>query len=282
MRNLKEYYRPASPEEALAIKREYGDRAAYLAGGTDLMVHRPGHVEVVIDIRHAGIGYVRREGGNFVIGGAALLRDAERGVADLAGGMLTEALRETAPWLIRNAATVSGNIANASPAADSVPALIALDAELVLMDAGTTAVPLQDVLEGPHRTNLGDRLILEIRVPDGERRAGFIKHARSKSDIAQVNVAVAVTVDGDTLHDARIALGAVGPTALRATRAESLLEGERVSGELLAQVEQTVRDEVRPISDWRASEAYRRRIAGILARRALEAALRDEKGGRTS
>src|SRR5690242_705505 len=121
MRGLREYFRPTSAEEAVAIKREYGDRAAYLAGGTDLLVHRASQLHAIIDIRHCGLGGVERDGGDLVVGGAALLRDAEAPARGVAGGMLAIALRETAPWLIRNAAGVAGNLANASPAADAVP-----------------------------------------------------------------------------------------------------------------------------------------------------------------
>src|SRR5438270_2932625 len=165
MRNLRDYVRPGTADEAVAIKREYGSRAVYLAGATDLLVHRPAGVEIAIDIRHADIGYAERDGGGMVIGGAALLRDAERAAEGVASGMLREAFRHTAPWLIRNAATVAGNIANASPAADSVPALMVLDAELVLLGENEVSIPVADVLTGPHRTNLDGRLIREIRVP---------------------------------------------------------------------------------------------------------------------
>jgi carbon-monoxide dehydrogenase medium subunit len=272
MRELREYFRPRSAEEAVDIKKRYGPQAVYLGGGSDLLVHRPRHVEAAIDIRHAGIGYVRQEDDAWVIGGGALLRNVEREAGHVAGGMLGAAVRDTAPWLIRNAATLAGNIANASPAADSVPALLALDAELVLLDSQDERVPVGDVLVGPHRTSLGDRLIREIRIPRSaaDKRAAFMKHARSKSDIAQVNLAVIATLDDGVVRDVRIALGAVAPVAMRASRAESLLEGQRLSPELLRQMEETVRSEVQPISDWRASEEYRRRMSGVLARRALE------------
>ncbi len=272
MRDLRAYYRPSSVDEAVTIKRDYGDRAVYLAGGSDLMVHRQAGIEVAIDVRAAGIDYVGRSNGQHAIGGATRLRDVETALSNLAGGMLREAARETAPWLIRNVATLSGNIANASPAADSVPALLALDAHLVLSDGADEVVPIPDVVRGPHLNSLGDRLIREILIPDtvASRRGAFMKLARSKSDIAQVNVAVVLTLEGGIARDVRIALGAVAPVPMRARQAEALLEGQPINAELLQEIEATVRDEVRPISDWRASEEYRRRMSGVLVRRALE------------
>ncbi len=272
MRELREYFRPSSPEEAVAIKRQHGERAVYLGGGSDLMVLKPRGVEVAIDIRHAGMGYVRQEEDAFVIGGGALLRDVERSLGPVAGGMLVAASRDTAPWLIRNAATLAGNIANASPAADSVPALLALDAELELMNGGLSRASIPDVILGPHRTNLGDRLIVQIRIPRAvwAKRATFTKLSRSKSDIAQVNVAVSLIMEGGVASDVRIALGAVAPVPMRARQAEFLLEGRPATSELLQEVERAVQAEVRPISDWRAGERYRRRMSGVLVRRALE------------
>jgi carbon-monoxide dehydrogenase medium subunit len=274
MRDLQEYHRPATPEEALDIKRRFGSSAVYLGGGTDLLVHRPDGIQAAIDIRHAGMDEIFSDDDWHVVGGGARLRDVERGLPEVAGGMLRIAVRETAPWLIRNVATLVGNIANASPAADAVPALIALDAQLVLLGEREETVPVADVLVGPHRTSLGDRLIRRLRISRkaGRRRAGFIKLSRSKSDIAQVNVAVAFAAQDGVVRDVRIVLGAVAPAAMRARAGESLLEGKSIDGDLLARVQEAVCDEVRPISDWRASADYRRRMSGLLARRALEAA----------
>src|SRR5947209_4462038 len=165
MRNLRHYVRAASSEEAVDIKLRHGEEAVYLAGGTDLLVHRPARVRVAIDIRHAGMDEVASGAEGTTIGGAALLRQVEHGLPSVGGGMLARAVRETAPWLIRNAATLAGNIANASPAADSVPALLVLDATVRLLGDGTEDVSVEDVLVSPHRTTLGDRLIYEIRIP---------------------------------------------------------------------------------------------------------------------
>jgi CO/xanthine dehydrogenase FAD-binding subunit len=282
MQHVREYLRPGSPQEAVEAKRQNGDRAVYLAGGSDLLVHRPDTAEVAIDIRHAGMGYVMDGDHGVVIGGAALLRDAEMVVAGVAGDMLRLAIRDTAPWLIRNAATLAGNIANASPAADSVPALLAVDADLVLLGQEEKVVPLADIFVAPHRTALNGRLIREIRIPNRarQRRGVFTKLARSHSDIAQVNVAVSfVGDDAGSLRDVRIALGAVAPTARRARQAEALLEGQSADDIDLAGVEGAVREDIAPISDWRASAEYRSRMAGVLVRRALERLISEIRTG---
>jgi carbon-monoxide dehydrogenase medium subunit len=251
-----------------------------MGGSTDLLVHKPEGVEAAIDIRHAAMDEVRETKDEVVIGGGALLRDAEKAVQGVAGGMLRQAVRETAPWLIRNAATLAGNIANASPAADSVPALMVLGARLVLLGDVHEEASIEDILSGPHRTLLGDRLIREIRVPRSVGvRAGFHKLARSASDIALVNAAVALRVEAGVVRDVRIALGAVAPTPIRARIAEASLEGRPVDETLLTEVERVVSEEVRPISDWRASESYRRRMSGVIVRRLLARAVDSQVAG---
>jgi CO/xanthine dehydrogenase FAD-binding subunit len=232
-------------------------------------------VLVAIDVRHAGMSGVGWRDGIAVIGGGALLRDVELTLPDVAGGMLRTAMRETAPWLIRNAATLAGNIANASPAADSAPALLALDARLGLRGEWEEEVDVADVLIGPHSTTLGDRLIEEIRIPADavSRRGAFIKFARSKSDIAQVNVAVSFQADEGVLHGARVAFGAVAPTAVRARSAEAVLEGRPPDEDVLQRAAEAVTDDISPISDWRASAEYRSRVSAILLTRAVRQAL---------
>src|SRR5947209_8125166 len=165
MRNLRHYVRAASSEEAVDIKLRHGEEAVYLAGGTDLLVHRPARVRVAIDIRHAGMDEVASGAEGTTIGGAALLRQVEHGLPSVGGGMLARAVRETAPWLIRNAATLAGNIANASPAADSVPALSALDRRLRWLGPGGEEVRAGEILAGPHGRTPGNRSFLRFRTP---------------------------------------------------------------------------------------------------------------------
>ncbi|MGH2441977.1 MAG: FAD binding domain-containing protein [Chloroflexota bacterium] len=284
MRYLTEYFRPSTPQEAVELKRQFGAAAAYLAGGSDLMVSRSESLQAVIDIRHAGLDTLQRNGNGWTIGGAALLCDVEDELKEVAGGMLREAVRETAPWLIRNAATLAGNLANASPAADSVPALLALDAELTLLGNGEETVPAASVLAGPHVTTLGDRLIVAVHISStaAARYAAFAKHSRSKSDIAQVNMAVALRIDNGIARDVRIALGAVAPTAIRARNAEALLEGRELAAAPLQEIQAAVAQEISPISDWRASADYRRRAGSVQVRRGLERIMKQAGLGETS
>jgi probable selenate reductase FAD-binding subunit len=266
---IREYLRPASLDEAIAAKQDRGNAARYLAGGTDLLVMQPPGVTSVIDIMDIGLDTIGAENGSVTVGSAALLRDIERhpAITGVANGALTHALQETAPWLIRNQATLCGNICNASPSADSAPMLMGLDAELQLSDG--RIIGLDQFFVSPHHTVLNDELVVDIRLYPRGRRAHYSKLARSHSDIALVNLAITARAEGEELHDVRIALGSVAPTTVRAKQSERLIEGQRLTKELLDEAVHSVRTEIAPISDWRTSAEYRLHAAGILVRRAL-------------
>jgi probable selenate reductase FAD-binding subunit len=270
---IQEYVRAGSIEEALALKAQLGEKAFFLAGGTDVLVFTPPDATTAIDITRLGLDGVRRENGAVLIGATAILRDVERHpeITTIADGALVEAIRETGPWLIRNAGTLAGNLCNASPSADSVPMLLALDATVTLSDGRT--IPLDQFLIGPHKTILGNELATQIRIEPRSRRGHFHKLSRSKSDIAQVNLAVTARLEDNRLFDVRIALGSVGPTAVRARQSEGLLEGEAVAPALLDRLTALVRTEISPIDDWRATAEYRRHAAGVMVARAVRSLL---------
>jgi CO/xanthine dehydrogenase FAD-binding subunit len=150
--------------------------------------------------------------------------------------------------------------------------LLALDAALTLADG--RSIPIDEFFTGPHRTMLGDELVTHIWLQGRGRAGHFHKLSRSKSDIAQVNLAVTARVEGDIMRDVRIALGSVGPTPLRARDSERLLEGNAVTTDLLERLKTKVRSEISPIDDWRATAAYRRHAAGVMVVRAVQALLR--------
>jgi len=266
---IRRYLRATDVDNALAAKSEFGGAAFYLAGGTDALVFTPASSTVAIDIMHLGLDSITSREGVIEIGATARLRDIERhpAILDVATGALVESLRETGPWLIRNQATLAGNICNASPSADSVPMLLALDAEVVLSDDST--IPLDRFFVGPHQNVLSNQMVASIRIHPRGRAGYFRKLSRSKSDIAQVNLAVTLTVENGLARDVRIALGSVSATPLRATRAEALVEGQSLTPDLRAKAAQTVRAEIRPIADWRATADYRRHAAGVMVQRAL-------------
>jgi carbon-monoxide dehydrogenase medium subunit len=174
---------------------------------------------------------------------------------------------------LRNLATIGGNLGNASPSADAVPPLVALGAVVdIAGPAGTRTLPVELCLTGPGRTALEPgEIFTTIRIPAPPPQSGnaFARFSpRAAMDIGIASVAASVTLDADSrCTDCRIALGAVSATPLRATAAEELLRGERLTAALVERVGELAAAAARPISDIRGSADYRRAIVGVLSRR---------------
>ena len=264
-----EYLRPRDLDEALGALAAHPD-ATLLAGGTDLMIevnlahHRP---DPVIGLRRVPELAEWQDG--FVgamVTYARMERDGPRALAELA--------RTVGSPQIRATGTLGGNLGTASPAGDTLPFLAALDAHVVLASrAGRRRLRWDEFLLGPKQTALRPgELVVGVEVPEEvPARQAFAKvGVRQAMVIATVNCCVVRADDGTT----RVALGAVGPTVLRAREAEALISAEaRPSGSALEEFERLVSKEVRPITDHRSTESYRRRAAGVLARRTLERCL---------
>jgi carbon-monoxide dehydrogenase medium subunit len=192
-----------------------------------------------------------------------------------AGGILAKAAATCGSIQNRNMATLGGNLANASPAADIAAVLLALDAQVVVANSRRKRkIALAEFYSGPHHSVLNGELLEEVVIPalPGGGRVGwsFQKLGRTETDISLVNAAAGLQADArGRIKWARLALGAVGPTPLRARNAEALLLGKTLNEDLLAQVGATVMQEVNPISDNRASAEYRREMSAVLVRRAL-------------
>ncbi len=186
---------------------------------------------------------------------------------------------------IRNMATIGGNICNASPSADTAPPLLVLDAEAVIEHAGgERVVPLVEFFEGPGRTVLAPgELLTAVHVPAPPARTGsaYLRHTpRAWMDIAFVGVAAAITLDdAGRVTRARIALGAVAPTPVRAVNAEQALIGQRLDEELIRQVGELAAGDASPIDDLRASAEYRRHLVRVLTARALWLAEKRARNG---
>jgi len=187
---------------------------------------------------------------------------------------LADAVSQTATVPIRNMGTVAGNLCNASPCADTAPILVARGAQLAVASrAGSRSIHLGGFFRSPGVTALApDELVVRIDVPPPQASTGFSYRnlsARSRVDMSAVGVAAMVTREGERCRAVRLVLGAVGPVPLRAHAAEALLAGQAPSADLLREAGDAAAREARPISDVRASAAYRRRVVAVLARRAL-------------
>jgi len=265
-----EIIRPAGLDEALDALAAH-PRALILAGGTDLMVQanytglRP---EVVVAVRR--IPELREIDGSFIGAGCTWAR-----LEQAPWPALAQAARTVGSPQIRHAGTLGGNLGTASPAGDGLPFLAAADAvvEVASRTDGVRRLRWDEFLVGPKRNALRpDELILGARLPgQPPRRQAFAKvGARNAMVIAVASACLLREEDGTT----RLALGSVGPTPLRARRAEAMISAERQpSPAAVAEFGRLVSEEVRPITDHRSTEAYRRHAAGVLARRLLERCL---------
>jgi aerobic carbon-monoxide dehydrogenase medium subunit len=277
MLRITTYHRPTTVAQAAALLAEEG--RAVLAGGTDLLVNPRYTIGVreVVDICRLGLDYIRVENGWLHIGAGATMRMVAQHpvVQELANGILARGAAVCGSPNIRNVATLVGNVASALPSADTPPALIVLDAQALLIGVnGERLVPLATFFTGPARSARERELIQEVRIPFGESsmQGGFYKIGRTAEDISIVNAAAALSVQDGVVRSARLVMGAVAPTPLRAAKAEAALIGQPPTEETFQRVEQSVREEVRPISDQRASADYRRRMSGVAAVRALRQA----------
>jgi CO/xanthine dehydrogenase FAD-binding subunit len=279
-------WRPKTMGEALDMLAE--PDVMPIAGGTNVIVDlRAGkhYPLALVDItRLAGLRGIRREDDHLIIGGGTTISDLLRDPL-IAGHAptLAQAAAVFANPLIRNRATVGGNLADASPAADTAPPLLALGAEVELTSRSSPKggkgaarwVPLADFFVGARATvRRPDELLTAIRwrVPPARTKSAFYKVGLRKADaISVLSAAVTVEFDGaEHCTAARIALGAVAPCPIRATAAEELLTGEQLTAAVIAEAARLAGEATRPISDIRGSASYRRRVTEVVVRRLLE------------
>jgi len=277
MLKIAAYHSPTTLGDAVALFAEEG--RTIIAGGTDLLVNPRYMVSVreVVDIRRLGLNYISEENGWLHIGAGVTMRGVARHAAiqALADGILARSAAVCGSPNIRNMATLAGNVASALPSADTPPALLALDAQAVLTGAqGERIVSLDKFFIGPARSVRERELIRELRIPLHlhDLRGGFYKIGRTAEDISMVNAATALEIQNGVITTARLVLGAVAPTPLRIPAAEEALLGQPPVEETFQRIAMIVLEEVRPISDQRASADYRRRMSGIAAVRALRQA----------
>jgi CO/xanthine dehydrogenase FAD-binding subunit len=274
---------PQTLPEALDVLASEAPDAYPLAGGTVLLVDmRDGRVSprLLVDLGALdGLQGIRREDGHIVVGARTTIKEMRRNslLADLCP-VIIEAANFFANPLVRNRATVGGNLADASPAADMAPPLLVLGAEVELLSKeGTRRLPLDEFFLAPCETaRRPDEIVAFLRwpVPADGSGGSFQKLGLRRADTISV-VSAAAMIERDEAglcREARIALGAVAPTPIRARQAEELLRGQQLTPELAAEAGRVAAGEASPIDDLRGSAGYRRRMVEVLVRRALSQA----------
>ncbi len=294
MNHIEAFYRPDTVAEAVRLMRRQPGKGRFVTGGTDLVVQADATVRFVVDLSRLGLNYIKPRpvprlrsrtfgtGGGYAIGATTTMWDIEHSPAlkKFSSGILAQAAATSGSIQLRNMATIGGNLANASPAADMATPLLALDAEVVMAGAAPRdrrTVPLSAFFLGVRKTVLKGALLVEVQVPGlPVRQAGraawcFQKLGRVLSDISVVNVAVGVVLDRQgRCAWARIALGAVAPRPMRSRQAEKMLVGKVLDRGLLHRVCDRVSEEVRPVTDIRSTAEYRREMSAVLVRHGLE------------
>ena len=281
-----DFHEPASVGEACEIMAAYGAKAKLLAGGTDLMVNMkkeiiaPEHLVCLSKI--ASMHGIQENGAHITIGAryTAVELIADSLVADKLGALRAGAMALGSP-LVRNRATIGGNIGSARPAADLPPSLIAYGAIVILeSSSGKREVPLGKFFKGPGFTEIDvNEVLTEIKVPvprDGEGAGYMNLGVRKAQDCNIVNVAsfIALNEKDGTIKKARIVMGSVGPTPIRAASAEAALLGAKPNEALFIKAGEAARQDCTPIDDFRGAASYRKAMVGVLTKRTLDIAYR--------
>jgi aerobic carbon-monoxide dehydrogenase medium subunit len=277
-----EYLRPSTIPEAIKLLQQHGDDAKILSGGQSLIpmmklrIARPAYL---VDInRIAGLSYVKEEGGFLKIGG--LTREAELEAAPVVRAkypILLDTAHVIADPQVRNLATVAGNLAHGDPANDHPATMVALGAQIVATGArGERVIPIEEFFVTLFTTALQQGEILtEIRIPVPPARSGgaYFKLERKVGDFATAAVAAQVTLDGSgAVQRVGIGLTNVGPTPIKAKKAEDFLRGKKLDAANIAQAGQLAADDAQPSSDLRGPAEYKKGLVKELAKRALSRA----------
>ena len=288
-----DYHAPSSLDEAIKLLNDLGDDAKILAGGHSLIpmmklrLAEPVHL---VDINGlSDLDYIKEDGGFLCIG--AMTREATLETSDLIADkfpILKDTSEVIADPLVRNLATVGGNIAHGDPANDHPATMVALDAEIVvngpvgMLTGGERTISIDDFFVGPLMTAIEENEILtEIKVPTPEGKFGgaYLKLERKVGDYAIAGAAAALHFDGDTCSKAGIGLTNVGPTPVRASDAQDALVGTAVSQEDADKAGELAAAASQPVGDHRGSEVYKRAVVKTLTSRAIMKAKARAEGG---
>jgi CO/xanthine dehydrogenase FAD-binding subunit len=272
-----DYRKPTTLQEVFTLLKEYGAKAALIAGGTDVMLNirnREIFPDILISLRGLNdLSYIRKNEG-YHIGSLATHRMIERSDAiktELSA--LHDAASQVGSVQIRNVATIGGNICNAAPSADTAAPLLVLDAIVVLEGPeGRRNVPITDFFTGPSATvRKTDEVLIEFHIPEKSKHFGsaYWKHARRKAmDLPLLGVAVGLALsDGEVISEARIGLTVAAPVPMRAFKAEEFLKGKHWDREVLAEAGRIASSESSPRDSLRSTAWYRRDMIEVFVPR---------------
>lgn len=284
-----DYHAPTSLSEAIALLQRHGDQAKVLSGGQSLLPLlklRLGATGHLVDIgRIPGLEYIKEEDGFLKIGGRTRESVLERSeIIKTKYPILHDTALVIADPLVRNRATVGGNLAHADPANDHPATMLALGAEVTAAGPkGTRTIPIEQFFIGVFSTALApDEILTEIRIPTPPPKSGgaYVKLERKVGDFATAAVAAQVTLGpGGEIERAGIGLTAAGPTPIKATEAERFLLKKKPDASAIAEAARLARRATSPTADRRGSVDYKREMVRVLSARALAKAV-ERAGGR--
>lgn len=284
-----EYVRPENMKDALLVMKKWEDKAKWIAGGTNVIPDRRTKAikpDVLVDISHfKNLSYIKEEKKRIRIGGLTTISEmVSSAILQKCAPILSGAANQLGNPLVRNRATIAGNLADASPAADTSVPLLVLEATVVAVREGRAPreIPIDQFFLGPNLTVLRkDEMIKEILFmkPRAESKMGYFKLGlRNAMAISVVSVAILMEMEKTKCKKARIAFGAVAPTPIRAYKTEEMLVDREITTEWIETCSDQVKKEVHPITDIRASAEYRRSMASVFLRRLMQQGILGEVG----
>lgn len=278
-----DYFSCQTIAEACDLLSTHKDEARILAGGTDLLIkmkHKKITPRYLIDIKRVpDMSYIQHDkDGGLRIGALTTIQAIRNSpLIKKRFSVLNQAASVLGTRQVRNLATLGGNLCNASPAAESAPALLTLDANVRIEGlSGVRTIRVEEFFLEPDKNALqDDEILTEIEIPDLSEHSGgvYLKHSTRRIDVAIVGVAVVITLDDQICRDIRIALGAVAPTPFRARKAEDLVRGQKLGDEIFAEAAQVAAEESFPIDDIRGPADYRKQMVETLVKEGIEMAI---------
>lgn len=282
------YFLPENKKEAFTLLQWYKPNCKIMAGGTDLIIQLKGtklSPTAIVDLKALRLNDSILTADNELRLGSLLTLNAleQNKIVQQKYIALWEAVNNMATPQVRNKATLGGNLCNAAPSADTAPPLIVYGAIAVIESSeGYRQIPVEELFTGPGSAALDlEEILTEVILPLPAKNCGaaYIKHRRTQKDLALVGVAAYLELDeAGYCRKARISLGAVAPTPIRALQAENILKTKKLSAEILKEAGTAAALEAKPITDVRASEGYRLAMVKELTRRALHIAWKRAMG----